>query len=131
MQDSSSEVTAQGQKIEIHEAPSQELLQEICLFVNTEADWNISVFDLSVTEGTFAVVRGTDNKLVGVSSTHGMSRRNLWLANVCVAKNARRSGLGSIIVSTLLKRASEKKSVHSFYAFNAQLLRVQHSDTLT
>lgn len=96
-------------KIEICDSPSRDMIQEICCFVNSEADWNQTVFDLEVADGTFAVARNTNNEIIGVSSSHALSPRNLWLGNVCVAKTARRSGLASRLVNSLFDVAAEQR----------------------
>lgn len=85
------------------------MIQEICSFTNSEADWNQTVFDLEVPDGTFAVARNTDNEIIGVSSSQALSPRNLWLGSVCVAKTARRLGLASRLVNTLLDVAAEQR----------------------
>lgn len=95
--------------VQIDGDPSDELLEEVRLFLHEEADWDQTVFELTITKGILAIVRDTDNRLLGTSNVHALSPHNLWLGNVCVAKRARRSGIGSAIVSTLLERASEER----------------------
>lgn len=108
MQRRYSEETPETRSVILHEAPSQELLGEIAVFQDTEAEWNSTVFDLSV-DGTFVVVRESNDSIIGVASIHERSPHNYWLGNVVVAKRVRRCGIGSRVVSALLTCAKKKR----------------------
>lgn len=95
--------------MQILEAPSRELLVQIARFQDDEADWNSTVFDLSTTDATFAVVKDKSEGLLGVATINDLSPESYWLGNVVVAKRARRCGVGAKMVSALLTCAETRK----------------------
>lgn len=97
--------------IQIITTPTPDLYHHIIRFHAAEARWNSTVFELSFTHPTYSTAYDENRNLLGVASIHAYVPANYWLGNVVVAVRARRRGLGSQLVSALLRHVEQQTFV--------------------